>query len=311
VRVQKSARSDAVPEVDEQYIPPLLACDAWPTLQAGILQYFYDRLGKKIDLRARQVVGGGIGLDSHAQGDALILARLRIYNEAYAVLAQLAFLKGIHPQTGYVELCRLVGELAIFGETRRTPDLPLYDHDDLGGCFFRLKQYLDDLLETDKDPEYKEVPFVGMGLRMQVAIESMWLEQGWSMFVGVVSQLEPKRCVEILTNESQLGMKIGSGERADEIYRRGEAGLRFAPESAPPRALPGRPGLIYFRVIRESQEDEWKNVQKTLSMAIRVNEHRVEGGSQGLQGKQVLTIKPGGGQTSTLQFTLYVVPPGK
>ena len=34
----------------------------------------------------------------------------------------------------------------IFGETRRPPDLPKYDHDDLGGCFFRVKQQIDALL---------------------------------------------------------------------------------------------------------------------------------------------------------------------
>lgn len=308
VRVQKSARSDAVPEVDEFYIPPLLACDAWPVLQAGILQYVFDRLGKKIDLRAGQVVGQGIGLESQAQGDALIVARLRVYNEAYALLGQLAFLEGIHPLTAYVELCRLIGQLSIFSDERRPPELPRYDHDDLGGCFFRLKQYLDDLLEKDADPEYKEAPFIGAGLRMQVALQPSWLEQGWQMFVGVQSQLEPRRCIELLTNEGQLQMKIGSADRADEIYRRGEAGLRFAAEPTPPRSLPGRQGLIYFRVLRESQEEEWKNVQKSLSMAIRLNEHRITGD---IQGKQVLTVKPGGGQTTTLQFTLYVVPQGK
>src|SRR5262249_29161384 len=158
--------------------------------------------------------------------------------EAYAILAQLAFLEGIHPLPAYLELCRLVGQLAIFGDERRTPKLLRYDHDDLGGCFFLLKRYLDDLLDKDADPEDDEGPVIGAGLRMQVALQSKWLDQGWQMFVGVETKLEPKRCIEILTNESQLGMKIGSAERADEIYRRGEAGLRFAPESAPPRVLP-------------------------------------------------------------------------
>jgi hypothetical protein len=104
-------------------------------------------------------------------------------------------------------------------------------------------------------------------------------------------------------------MKIGSAERADEIYRRGEAGLR-SPSQRCTRALPGRLGLIYFRVIRESQEEEWKNVQKTLSMAIRVNEHRVEGSQPGPQGKQVLTIKPGGVRPRPCSSPC-VVPPGK
>jgi type VI secretion system protein ImpJ len=152
------------------------------------------------------------------------------------------------------------------------------------------------------------VPFVGAGLRMQVSLQPAWLEQAWQMFVGVRGPLEARRCVELLTNEGQLQMKIGSSDRADEIYRRGEAGLRFAHEDQPPRALPKRPGLTYFRVNREASQEEWQNVQRTLSMAIRLNEHRVVGD---IQGKQALTVKVGGGQTATLQFTLYVVPQGK
>ena len=111
-----------------------------------------------------------------------------------------------------------------------------------------------------------------------------------------------------IAEELGLQMKIGSSERVDEIYRRGEAGLRFAHEPQPPRALPNRPGLTYFRVNRDGSQDEWQNVQRTLSTAIRLNEHRVVGD---IQGKQVLTVRVGGGQTATLQFTLYVVPQGK
>jgi type VI secretion system protein ImpJ len=63
-------------------------------------------------------------------------------------------------------------------------------------------------------------------------------------------------------------------------------------------------GLIYFQVSRESQLEEWQNVQKSLTLAIRMNENRIAGN---IQGQRILTIKTGG-QTTTLQFTLYVVP---
>ncbi len=99
-------------------------------------------------------------------------------------------------------------------------------------------------------------------------------------------------------------MKIGSSERVDAIFRMGLAGLRFGYTPRPPRALPTQPGLIYFQVGRDSQEGEWQNVQKSLTLAIRLNENLIAGN---IQGQRVLTIKTGG-QTTTLQFTLYVVP---
>jgi type VI secretion system protein ImpJ len=303
-RVQKSAKVEATPELDVTYIPPLLTCEAWPPLLAGILQQIYDRIGQRIQLLAELAVSRGITFDSQAQGDAQIFAQLRILNEAYALMGILFFAQGVHPLPAYGELCRLVGQLSIFGPARRPPELPKYDHDDLGGCFYRVKHYIDALFEDAPKPDYQERPFIGAGLRMQVSLEPSWLESINQMFVGVKSTLPAEECITLLT-KSSLDMKIGSSDRVDDIFKRGQAGLRFAHSPRPPRALPSLPGLIYFQVNRESQLEEWQNVQKSLTLAIRLNENRIAGN---IQGQRVLTIKTSNNQTTTLQFTLYVVP---
>jgi type VI secretion system protein ImpJ len=302
--IEKSARADATPQLDKSYIPPLLACDAWTPLAAELVQSLYDRIGKKIEVLAAQVVARGVTFDSHAQGDPLLFAQLRVLNEAYTLLGVLGFAQGVHPFDVYVELCRLVGQLSVFGPTRRPPDLPRYDHDDLGGCFYRVKQYLDALLDLLLEPEYKERPFVGAGLRMQVALEPAWLEAAWQIYIGVQSSLDADECIRLLTVPGQLDMKIGSSDRVDAVFRLGQAGLRFDPCPRPPRMLPMLPGLIYFQVSRDSQQLEWQNVRKSLTLALRLNENRIAGN---IQGQRVLTIKTGA-QTATLQFTLYVVP---
>jgi type VI secretion system protein ImpJ len=306
-RVKKSARAEAAPELDETYIPPVLACDAWKPLAAKILQTIYDLLGATIDLRAKMAVTRGIGFDSQSQGDALLIAQLQEMNEAYAMLGVLAFAQGIHPLGAYLELCRLVGQLSIFGKTHRPPDLPRYDHDDLGGCFWRVKQYIDDLVREGPKLEYVEQPFIGAGMRMQVSLQPAWLEPAWLVFVGVKSPLNTEECVRLLTRSGQLDMKIGSSDRVDEIYRLGQAGLRFAHTPKPPNALPSPAGLTYFRISREASLEEWQNVQRSLTLAIRLNENRIAGN---IQGQRVLTIRQQGGQSTTLQFTLYLVPQG-
>jgi type VI secretion system protein ImpJ len=306
-RVEKSPKAEATPQLDVTYIPSLLACEAWPPLAAGILQTIYDRIGKKIELLATQVVSRGITFDSQAQGDPQLFAQLRELNEAYALLGVMIFAQGVHPLPAYLELCRLVGRLSIFGATRRPPDLPRYDHDDLGGCFYQVKHYLDALLDIVREPEYRERPFIGAGLRMQVSLEPAWLESVWQMFVGVQSQLAPEECVRLVTKAGLLDLKIGSSDRVDEIFRLGQAGLKFTHSPWPPRALPSLPGLSFFQISRESQLDEWQNVQKSLTLAIRLNEHRIAGN---IQGQRVLNIKTGG-QTTPLQFTLYLVPQEK
>jgi type VI secretion system protein ImpJ len=303
-RLRRSARAEATPELDDSYIPPVLACDAWKPLARGLLEEIYDRLGKKIELLAQQVVSRGITFDSQAQGDPLIFNQLRVVNEAYALLGVQVFAQGVHPLPSYLELCRLVGQLAIFGATRRPPELPPYDHDDLGTCFYRVKQYIDMLLDILVEPDYEQREFEGAGLQMQVHLEPKWLESIWQMYVGVQGRLSPEECVRLLTRSGQLDMKIGSSERVNEIFRLGEMGLRFTHTPIPPRALPKTTGLVYFQILRESNPQEWQRVQKTLALAIRLNENLIVGN---IQGQRVLTIRSGG-QTTTMQFTLYVVP---
>jgi type VI secretion system protein ImpJ len=299
-RFRKTAHADATPELHLEYIPSVLACDAWTPLQHGILQAIYDRIGRKIDLLAEQVLSRGITLGSQAAGDALIFANLDTLNEAYALLHILAFAQGVHPFGAYVELCRLVGRLALFGETHRPPELPRYDHDDLGGCFYRVKQHLDLLLDLIREPDYKRRAFEGVGQRMQVALEPAWLESQWQMYVGVKSKLAPNECVALLS-PGGLDMKIGSSEQVDRIFKVAAAGLRFTYTQVPPRVLPAEPGLIYFQVSRDSEE--WRNVQRSLTLAVRINETRVV---DGIEGKRILTIR---GANTTLEFTLFVVKP--
>ena len=303
-RVQRAQSADGTPELDETYIPPVLSTTAWGPLHKKLLNSIYERIGKKIDTIALKVVQGNIGFDSHNQGDPLIFAQLRELNESYSVLGVLLFAEGVHPFPTYVELCRLVGKLAIFGPNRRPPELPKYDHDDLGTCYYRVKQNLDALLDIVVEPEYKERPFVGTGLRMQVTLEPSWLEPAWQMYIGVLSQLEPEECIRLLT-KGQLDMKVGSSERVDNIFRMGASGLNLNPNPRPPRALPSQPGLIYFQINRDSQIEEWQNVQRSLTLAVRLNENLIAGN---IQGQRVLTIRSSGGQTTTLQFTLYVTP---
>jgi type VI secretion system protein ImpJ len=158
-------------------------------------------------------------------------------------------------------------------------------------------------LDIFVEPEYQERAFVGAGMRMQVSLEPAWLEASWHLYLGVRSPLERDECVGLLTKAGQLDMKIGSSDRVDTIYRQGAAGLRFAHNPHPPRALPMPPGQAYFQVLREASDAEWQQVRKSLTLAIRLNENLIAGN---IEGQRTLTIRHGG-QTIPLQFTLYVL----
>jgi type VI secretion system protein ImpJ len=299
-RIEKSAEADSIPRLDETtYIPPVLSCDAWAPLQVGILRNIYERIGTKIDLLAGQVQSRGIGIESHAFEDVRIVTQLRALNEAYTVLNVRAFADGVHPFEAYVDLCRLVGQLAIFDKDRRPPlDLPRYDHDDLKR-FYRIKTYLDGYLNLIIEPDFERRDFKGVGLQMQVKLKPEWLETSRQMFVGVKSELPPDECYKLI---KQLDMKIGSESRVDDMYKLGMQCLKFSPRAKPP-SLPPSAGWTFFEVDREAAPEEWRFVQSSYTLAIRLNERRVEGT---IDEKEELTFRHAG-QNQTLRFSLYVI----
>lgn len=130
--IQRSGENESVPRLSSKYIPPLLAIDAWAGLGRDIVRAIYDLLGKKAEVLSQQVINRGISLVSQEPGDLDRLLMLLQLNTAIAALEVLAFAQGVHPLVAYVELCRIVGQLSIFGPSRRLPEIPHYDHDDLG-----------------------------------------------------------------------------------------------------------------------------------------------------------------------------------
>ncbi len=306
-RLEKADRPEATPHLAPGFIPPVLACDAWPGLQADVLQQVYFRLNKKIEVLAGQVTSRGISFDSSTPGDARRMNQLSRLNEGYSVLTGIAFAPGVHPFGAYLELLRLAGQLSVFGRDARPPELPRYDHDDLGTVFARLKQLVDGLLTDVEDVKYHERPFVGAGLRMQVTLEPAWLESGWQVYLGVRSNVPTEECVKMLTRPERLGMKIGSSDRVDTIFTRGQEGLRFTPAPRPPRDLPSAPALTYFEVSRDSATNEWGHVQANKTLAIRMQERDIVGS---IDGQRELAIRAAG-QTATFTFTLYLIPPAR
>jgi type VI secretion system protein ImpJ len=304
-RLVQHEHADSPPQLDPSYIPPLVACDAWAPLQVGILQSVRYRIGGKMGVLAQQAITREISFDSTDRGDARLLAQLRQLNEAYAALGLIAYTRGIHPLPAYLELCRVAGALAIFGDSRRMADLPPYDHDDLGHCFFAVKRFLDELLDAMTEPAYKERPFVGVGARMQVELESVWVRPEWQIFIGVQSSLPIDECIDLITRPGRLDMKVGSSDDVDRLYRLGRPGLRFRYEAQPPISLPAPPGMVFFQLEREPGiSNEWLAVERSLSLAIRPSERSIAGD---IQGRSQLTIRVGD-RTETMQFTLFAIP---
>ena len=303
-QIERAGEREAVPRLDTSYIPPLLAVDAWPPLGRDILRAIYDIIGKKIEVLAQQVVNRGITLVSQEPGDLDRLWMLSALNIAYATLGALTFAQGVHPFTAYVELCRVVGGLSIFGPERRPAAIPRYDHDDLEPVFRRLKELIELLLEQIRDYEFEQRFFVGEGKGMRVSLESKWLNVDWQWFVGVNrGGLSEKDCLALLS-PGELDWKLGSARQVDSLFEYGAEGLHMTPLERAPRALPPSGDWVYYEVSRLGAA--WKDVLETQTLAMRLKDSLIVN-RDSLSGNRRLVVSARGKQ-SPLEFALFAVP---
>lgn len=299
-RVVRSNRPDGAPALDPEFYPPVFRCGAYGPLVENILRYLLNRVGRKATGLVTQLRAGGMSLGAR---EPLLVAQLNALNSAQGALHALANDSTAPLGTAYAELCRLAGSLAFFGENSLLPQLPALDPAEPHRALVPLRRIIEEYLDRVVEPEFKDRPFIGAGLRMQVSLEPSWLEPDWGMFIGVQSDLPTDEVVRVITTPGILDMKVGSAEQADSIYRAGKAGLSFTPARNPPRVLP--PGITYFQLSREAAGPEWADVKRTLSLAVRFNENRVQGN---IQDQQVLSLSLAG-KNCRIQFTLFVVAP--
>ncbi len=199
-QIRRSGEREALPELDASYIPPVLAIDAWRPLGRDIVRALYDFIGQKIEVFSEQTRGSGFTFEGRESGDLDRLFLLSVLNAAYCTLGQLCFASGVHPFTAYTELCRIAGMLSVFGEKRRAPELPAYDHDDLARIFRYVRQQIEMLISRVRETVYERRYFEGSGLGMLVSLQSHWFHSDWKWYVGVdKGDLTEEECRALLS----------------------------------------------------------------------------------------------------------------
>ncbi|MEZ6117664.1 MAG: type VI secretion system baseplate subunit TssK [Pirellulaceae bacterium] len=304
-RIKRVGTEEATPELDDNFIPPLIAADAWEPLSIDIVRTIYDIIGQKIEVLSNRAAERNINLSSHQPGDLDDLLMLSLLNQSYAFLNCTGFALGVHPFLIYSELCRIVGMLSIFDPTRRVTDIPRYDHDDLARIFKWIKLRIEQLLGGAKKLDYQQRYFVGTERGMQVSIEPDWLHSSWSWYVGVHSQnISEADCREIL-RPGKLDWKIGSSQQVDLIFKHGLPGVEQLELDSPPRALPPQ-NWIYYDVQRNNTA--WKDVLASQTLALRFKTELI-GNIATLKGQRQLEVTLPDKRV-ILEFALFAVPQG-
>jgi type VI secretion system protein ImpJ len=302
-RIKRASADEATPELDSDYIPPLLALDAWPPLGMEIVRAIFDVIGEKIEVLSERASGRNLNLSSPQPGDLEDLLMLSVLNESYATLHWLSFAQGVHPFLAYGELCRVVGKLSVFHGSRRLEDIPAYDHDDLARIFKWVKLKIEQLLGSRQKLYFEQRYFVGAERGMQVSLESEWFHSGWEWYVGVNGQNVAESLCRDLLRPGKLDWKMGSSQQIDLIFRHGLPGVEPVELTHPPRELPPH-GWIFYQMQRDNAA--WKDVLATQTLALRFQEELI-GNLENLRGQRRLeVVLPD--RRAILEFALFAVP---
>lgn len=252
--------------LDPGFIPPILHAAASPWLAGAV-----SDLAARFDARAAQIAGpGGVagGLSAGANRELMLL---RVCNAKAALLAHVERTGAlIHPEALYRMLIEAAAELLTFTdkETRRPPDAPLYDHDDLEACFPPVIESIQSGLGQLDEPEAREIPLqfnADHRIHYCVSIDPALVEKARLYLVARSSLPDEEFRATFPRNVSIAS----TGQILDVI--------QSATQGAPIRALPHFPqelrqqaGSICFEIDQNNQV--WQGVRAQRSIAIHAQE---------------------------------------
>lgn len=288
-------------QLDPNYFPPCISVSAWKDL-SHLLTELRNFIGNRLQYWATVIKEKGIRLSSQVQGDQEKLMLMQLLNQAFAELGCLAFAPGIHPLVAYTGLCSIAGRLAIFGADVAVEDLPKYDHDDLATIFRRLDIYIRQLINSVKDDEYIQRPFIGAGRGMHVKLEPEWFSPEWDWYFAVTPiSCTLEECSRLL--KEGLDWKLGASDRVEQYMTQRQPGLKVKSVLQLPRILSNHGKWLFYQI--RTEEDPWKQVQLSQSMAMRVRTEQI-GNLGSLEGNRRLQVTAGG-QSYALEFAVFAV----
>lgn len=255
-------RADGRIVLDDAHVPPVLDCAAAPQLAdylsevAGLLHHRGEALSGRV-------------VESGTRGVAEItdFLLLQLINRQEPLFTHLAAATRLHPETAFAAVLQLAGELATFSRAnKRCAPAPVYDHNDLAGCFRPLIAQIRAALNAVLEQSAIQIPLrqfkYGVHLA-EVADRSLFTSA--SFVLAVRAGIAPDR----LRREFPPQAKIGPAERIRELVNVALPGVGLDPLSVTPRQIPFAAQTICFQLDQTSSY--WKDMRTAGGLAMHVS----------------------------------------
>jgi type VI secretion system protein ImpJ len=267
-RLERKGRATIQTVQSSGFIPPILACGCSSVLMdilrnvAEVLQRKARDLSTRVPAMDRLTVS-----DRGAEVSGLMM--LLCTNIGLATAQQFSSWKQVHPFEAYKALLQIVGALAIFEKDRVVPELPAYDHRDMGRAFVVIGQTIERLAGVQDAPPFDRVPFeddkMNPGLIFRGDILPEWIEKGVTYFLGVEMAETP----EIARDKVSKSVKLTAPEELERFMAGVMRGIDLEYLHLPPISFPKQPNLHYFRIKTDGAHAEhWQKALRQRQVLL-------------------------------------------
>jgi type VI secretion system protein ImpJ len=243
-RIRRDAGGHFV--IDKDYIPPCVQYGASARL-VEMLQRIVGMLEAKSAALAASIGGTGApAAQAYVGNEVAIRWVLHAVRSAEAPLRHLLSTRNAHPEKLWLELSRLAGALCTFSLTIQARDLPVYQHDNLEGCFGALETHLNAHLDAVVAARAVVVRLneIAPTLYSATITDARCFEPTARWYLGVRTSLGP---VETGARVPAHG-KVCATKFVLELVRRAFAGLTLEHLPTPPGGIAPRAEMSYFAI---------------------------------------------------------------
>lgn len=209
----------------------------------------------------------GRSLAEFGSGDMANFWLLNTVNTFLPQLKHLWLARKRHPEQLYVTMLGLAGALSTFSFDEQSRNLPDYDHENLGRCFFELDQKIRILLET-------AIPSKCIVVPLSLTEKSIWSGQ-------ITDEQHFKKTQFFLSVGAQMGvddiikqipklMKMSPPNEIQRIVRNALPGITLRHTPVPPGAIPVKLERQYFALNQSGIL--WDGVVKSQQISLFVPE---------------------------------------
>lgn len=254
---------DAFGGVTDPYLPPVIALEGSRGLLAQVRRMLNLLLDRSRDLGDMRTQRGGFA--EFGKQDVMNSLQLRTVNAFIPGLTHLVANPSVHPETVYLTLASLAGELCSYSATRTPRDVPAYDHEALGTCFGELCRLLTELLTAQQERRGTRIDLLAKPGSVHVGALSRpeLLEARGRVFLGVCVDT-PERQQVLPTLPSRL--KIASEAKVRQLIVAASPGLGLHDHGPVPAGVPSYAGYDYFELDRS--HPLWDDVQRAREVAV-------------------------------------------